>query len=219
MWAVRTDVGYLVCGLTRTWLETLRGVPMLLESNDPRVRKRLLPETYDDDDAEQQWRRHSAPELERLFMSRAQIVRKDLGAMRQLKDADSWVLFVPDTHQNAWLATLNAARLALFLLSDLEAEHLEREGHQRATDKQREAIARIHFLAELQSILMGQFDLMDDLDLDDDSGNGGGLKVDDLDLPPDGTDPEPPPKNGPNSGPKGGPKGGSKGGPKNGSKS
>jgi len=211
MWAVRTDVGYLICGLTRICLETLRGVPMLLESNDPRVRKRLMPETYDDAEAELQWRQHAAPELERLFLSRAQIVRKDLAAMRQLKDADSWVLFVPDTHQNAWLATLNAARLALFLLSELEAVHLERDGHQRATEKQREAIARIHFLAELQSILMGQFDLMDDLDLDDDSGDGGGLKVDDLDLPPDpGADPEPPPKNG---GPQNGPK---NGGPKNG---
>ena len=186
MWAARAEDGYLIGGLTRTCVETLRGVPMLIESNDPRVRGRLLPETYTDSEAEQQWRRHAAPELERLFLSRAQIVRKDLAAMRQLKAADSWVLVVPDTHTNAWLASLNAARLALFALNDLGAEHLERDGEQLGSEKQREAVLRIQFMAELQCVLLGEADAIEDPDEDDDAGEGGGggLNFDDLGEPP-----------------------------------
>lgn len=177
MFAARTDDGYLILGLTRGYVETLRGVPMLIESNDPRVRKRLMPETYDDAEAEAQWRRHATPELERLFLSRAQIVRRDLAAMRQIKDTDSWVLKVPDTHSNAWLASLNAARLALYLLSDLDASHLERGGARKATEKQREAVDRIHFLAELQSVLMGECEVLDDED-GEEFGDGGGFGLD-----------------------------------------
>jgi hypothetical protein len=185
MWAARAEDGYLIGGLTRGCVETLRGVPMLIESNDARVRERLLPETYADDDSEEQWRRHAAPELERLFLSRAQIVRKDLAAMRQLKSVDSWVLVVPDTHTNAWLASLNAARLALFVLNDLEATHLERDGDRLGTEKQREAVQRIHFMAELQCVLLGEVDAIDEPVDDEDVGDAGGSpNFDDLGQPP-----------------------------------
>src|SRR5688572_21394454 len=98
MWIARADDGFLFGGLTRSCVDTLRGVPMLLESNDQRVRKRLLPDTYEDARDDANWRRHTAPELERLFLSRAQLVRRDLAGLRQLKDADSWVLVIPDAH-------------------------------------------------------------------------------------------------------------------------
>lgn len=170
MWFARADSGFVIGGLGRAEVETLRGVPMLLESTDPRVRNRLLPETYDEADAAAQWRRHSAPELERLFLSRAQLVRKDLAGLRQLDSADSWMLPIPDYHVNAWLASLNAARLALFVLNDLCAEQMEREGGGRSSRKQREALERIHFLAELQCVLLGDFGLGGE---DEDAGEGG----------------------------------------------
>ena len=47
MWAARADDGYVLGGLTKQCVDTLRGVPMLVESNDSRVRERLLPDTYD----------------------------------------------------------------------------------------------------------------------------------------------------------------------------
>jgi hypothetical protein len=158
MWFARLDDGYLFGGLTRQCVDTLKGVPMLVESQDPRVRERLLPEPYDDQEADAQWRRHAVPELERLFASRLHMVRKDLGAMQVLKDTDSWILQVPDGHTNAWLATLNAARLSLYVLNDLAPELMEREGVEKANPKQQEALQRIHFLAEMQCVLLGDFD-------------------------------------------------------------
>ena len=159
MWVARADAGYLFGGLTKTGVETLKGVPMLIESADARVRRRLLPETFDGAEEEAQWRRHAVPELERLFLSRAQLVRRDLAGLRQLKDVDVWVLLIPDSHVNAWTSSLNAARLALYELAELTPELMDREGLDKAAPKQREALLRIHMLAEIQCVLLGDVDV------------------------------------------------------------
>jgi hypothetical protein len=161
MWAARVTEGYVFGGIEASALETLKGVPMLLESEDPRVRERLLPETCDDALAEADWRQHSVPELERLFASRGALVRRDLDGVKKLQNYDAHVLLIPDGHASAWLAALNGARLALFALAGLTAAHLEAEGFAAATPKQQEAVLRIHLMAELQSVLLG------DLEIDD----------------------------------------------------
>lgn len=171
MWVARVDEGYVFGDLTAASVDTLKGVPMLLESQDPRVRERLLPETCSDEEFEAHWRRHAVPELERLFLSRAQIVRRDLAALRLMPRSKRHLLLIPHAHENAWLATLNAARLALFELNGLTAESMEPEAFGTATQKQQEALLRIHLLAEIQSVLLGDFDVessgkLDELDLD-----------------------------------------------------
>jgi hypothetical protein len=159
MWVARVDEGYVFGELSPASAETLKGVPMLIESADARVRSRLLPETYDDAEAEEQWRRHAVPELERLFLSRAQLVRRDLAAMRTIGKSQDQVLLIPDAHTNAWIAALNAARLALFALNELTAAHMEADGFAAATQKQQEALLRIHLLAEIQSVLLGDVEI------------------------------------------------------------
>jgi len=161
MWAARVAEGLVFGGLDAVAVETLKGVPMLLESEDPRVRQRLLPETCQRDDDELQWQQHSVPELERLFVSRAVLVRRDLAAMRKLVNFDAQVLLIPTGHTNAWLATLNAARLALYCLNDLTPAHMEPDGYSDALPKQREAVLRIHLLAELQAVLLGDLEIED----------------------------------------------------------
>ncbi len=167
MWVARVAEGYVFGGLLPQAVETLKGVPMLLESSDGRVRARLLPETFEEAEAEDTWRRHAVPELERLFLSRAQLVRRDLAAMRKMPTTDEQVLLIPDGHASAWLAALNAARLALFELNHLEARHMEPEGFGVATKKQQEAMLRIHLLAEIQSVLLGDFEIDEAGSIDD----------------------------------------------------
>lgn len=159
MWVARVEEGFVFGGLTPASVETLKGVPMLLESNDARVRERLLPETCGTADDEAQWRRHAVPELERLFLSRAQVVRRDLAGLRKLPHTDLQVLLVPNAHCNAWLAALNAARLALYVMNDLTAEHLEGDGFTTGSAKQQEAVLRIHLLAEVQAVLLGELEI------------------------------------------------------------
>ena len=162
MWVVRDENGYVFGGLTPLAVDTLKAIPMLLESSDERVRRRLLPDTYGDPDAEAQWRRHSAPELERLFLSRANLVRRDLEGLKRLKKTDTWVLAIEDRHHNAWLSSLNAARLALYEMNDLTPAHMERDGIGLCSKKQREALSRIHFMAEVQSVLLGDVEVDED---------------------------------------------------------
>ena len=161
MWVARVDEGYVFGDLSPASVDTLKGVPMLIESSDPRVRGRLFPETSDDEDVETEWRAHAVPELERLFLSRAQLVRRDLAALRAMPKSKRQVLLIPHAHQSAWLAALNAARLALFALNDLTAAHMEADGLATAAQKQQEAILRIHLLAEVQSVLLGDFEIDD----------------------------------------------------------
>lgn len=183
MWAGRVDEGYVFGGLSAGCVETLKGVPMLLESADVRVRERLLPETCHETEDEEHWRLHAVPELERLFASRAQLVRRDLAGLRKLGKSDTQLLLIPNQHVNAWLAALNAARLALYALNDLQASHLEAEGFTAATPKQQEAILRIHVLAEVQSVLLGDYEI-------ESGGPMSTLDPDSLDLEdPDRIDP------------------------------
>jgi hypothetical protein len=162
MWVVREESGFVFGGLTPFGVDTLKAIPMLLETDDVRVRKRLLPDTYEDQEAEAQWRRHSAPELERLFLSRANLVRRDLEGLKRVKKTDTWVLKIDDRHGNAWLSSLNAARLALYEMNDLTAAHMERDGFELCSKKQREAVVRIHLMAEIQSVLLGDVEVDED---------------------------------------------------------
>ncbi|MCA8975065.1 MAG: DUF2017 family protein [Planctomycetes bacterium] len=167
MWAARLDEGFLFGGIDATTVATLKGVPMLLESSDRRVRDRLLPETCADADDEAQWRQHAVPELERLFLSRAQLVRRDLAGLKKLGGDDLHVLLIVHEHSSAWLAALNAARLALFALNDLSAEHMTDEGFDKLSGRQREAVLRIDLLGSMQAVLIGELQVEDGGSIDD----------------------------------------------------
>ena len=125
MWGARDEVGNLWLGGVNTFgAQALAIVPELLESDDPRVQKRLLPVTFDEDDEEEQWRKHGLPELARLFLSRSQLMRRDLESMRKVRDTDYWILCIPKGHESAWLSGLNGVRLALYELHDMEPAYL-----------------------------------------------------------------------------------------------
>lgn len=164
MWVARANEGFVFGDLTPASMKTLKGVPMLIESSDPRVRDRLLPETCQDDEDEEHWREHAVPELERLFMSRAQLVQRDLDAVQKVAGEENVALLVPDVHVNAWVAALNAARLALCALNDMTAAHFEVDGFATASPKQQEALLRMEMLAEMQAVLLGEYQIEDDDD-------------------------------------------------------
>ena len=71
-------------------------------------------------------------------------------------------MLVVDAHVNAWLAAINAARLALFALNDMTAEHLDVDGFATASPKQQEAILRMELLAEMQAVMLGDYEVDDE---------------------------------------------------------
>ncbi|MBK9386896.1 MAG: DUF2017 family protein [Planctomycetes bacterium] len=156
MWFARLDAGWLFGDISPEALTTLEAVPLLITSRDPRVLKRLYPETYEDEEQEREWRRNAGEELKHLFASREELVRGDLQRIREPLAGRGKVLLIPDPHASGWLAALNAARLALYALNDLEPGWMAGVERERMSPQQRTALARIRLLAELQSVLLGE---------------------------------------------------------------
>ena len=131
----------------------LRGIPALLESDDPRVRDRLLPRTYGDHRLEKEWRRIGVPELEHLFASRTRLIEKDMETL--LTDrSGTFKRNIQSIHENAWLSGLNAARHALFILNDLEDADIERHPYELQDPDRAEALLYIHLMAWMQELIM-----------------------------------------------------------------
>jgi hypothetical protein len=133
--------------------DTLVHVPIWLRSDDPRVRARLLPEAFADEERERQWRRYATPDLEHLFASRAEIVERDLAGLTQDR-AMRFSLTIPAAHGSAWLSALNGARLALFALHDLRQVDMERLPNELGDFDRELALVRIHIMAFLQEMLI-----------------------------------------------------------------
>ena len=144
---------FLIRDMEPVCVDTLIRLPSFLESDDPRVRDRLLPRTYTDPEEEAEWRRHSTPDLEHLFASNIDIVRKDLDSV-EIDGSNLYRFTIPAKHRAAWLSALNAGRLAIFAVNDMVAEDMEIEVGTSGDRVKDLALLRIHILAFLQESLI-----------------------------------------------------------------
>ncbi len=103
-------------------VDVLLRVPELLESDDPRVRDRLMPSAYDDPHEEKQWRELVGPELQHLFASHVETVRGDLAGLVVEPGGHGYRLTIPAKHRSAWEAAMTGASHVLYLLAELEPE-------------------------------------------------------------------------------------------------
>jgi hypothetical protein len=142
-----------VVGISPLCADTLLRLPDWMESDDPEVRKRLLPPAYEDGKAEEEWRRYAGPELEHLFQSRLEIVRRDLEGMRR-SVLGSAVLRIPVQHVTAWISALNAGRHALFVLSEADPRDVGSDLRSVSDPVQAAALLRIDILGWLQQLLV-----------------------------------------------------------------
>jgi hypothetical protein len=140
-------------GISPLHADTLMRIPTWIESDDERVRERLLPRVYDDPEEERQWRQYGASGLEHLFASRAALIGRDLQTLEQ-DGPVTFALRIPRTHANAWLSSLNAARLALFALHDFEDADMERDPADLDDPAKELALVRIHLLALMQDLMI-----------------------------------------------------------------
>lgn len=145
------DGDLLFVGLPLVLADTLQRLPDLLTSSDPRVRDRLLPRTYHDDESEAHWRRYVTPDLEHLFASRVDIVRKDLrGLELDLTGAgDSFRLRIPGRHRAAWQSALNGASHSVFLQAGLQPSDMERSPGTLGDPERDLALLRVQLLGYL----------------------------------------------------------------------
>jgi hypothetical protein len=134
--------------------ETYAQIPEWLASENPRVQARLRPCAARDAQVEAEWRRYGAPELERLFLSREQILRRDLSTLARGRIGGGLRLRIARGHESAWLSALNGARHALFILHAIDPQDMAVDLEDVADPVQQEVLARITVLGWLQELLL-----------------------------------------------------------------
>jgi hypothetical protein len=134
--------------------ETYARIPEWLASADSRVQARLRPPAARDADVEAEWRKYGAPELERLFLSREQILRRDLSTLARSRLGGGLRLRIARGHESAWLSALNGARHALFILNEIEPRDMAADMEEISDPLRQEALARITVLGWLQELLI-----------------------------------------------------------------
>lgn len=159
-------------------VDTLIRLPDWLESEDPDVRERLQPAAYTDPEAEQEWRQHISPDLEHLFQTRTEIIRKDLAALQidlpggadgedgedgadeeldlDASDGVTFTLKIPRKHLSAWLTSLQAGTHAVFLVEELSEEDIGRDPRDESDAHKQVAMMRLLILQELLAMLCGE---------------------------------------------------------------
>ena len=142
-----------LAGLDLVVADTILRIPRLLRCEDPEVRERLFPPACDDEEEERQWRRLAGTELEHLYLSQGEVVRKDLANLTQAGEGE-FALPLPEEHRAAWLAALNAARLTLYILHDLRPGDMEAGDIAEVEPEKEMALVRIHIMAYLQELLI-----------------------------------------------------------------
>ena len=161
----RPDGGIAIENLVPPLVFILLEVPGLLAPDQPdEVKRRLFPDPSDDDEIRKDWARLVQPELYALLASAREIVVKDLA--RMVPAGGTCRLEIPALHVNAWISALNAARLALGAVHEIEDEddlHLfddpdEEDEEVVDLDERSLAIVKIHLLGELQAMLVLEHD-------------------------------------------------------------
>ena len=154
MKATRDQDGHIALErLTPLDADTLLRLPEWLASEDPEVKGRLFPDVYDDPEEAEQWRRLGTPELLHLFASRQELVKLDLATMEHVAPV-RYRMRIAKGHEKAWLATLNAARLALFMQHRLGPKDMELDPCDADTEVKEIALMRIHVMAFVQELLL-----------------------------------------------------------------
>ncbi len=142
----------------------LMEVPSLLADLDPRAEERLFPRAFEEPEEEEQWRRLAGPDLAHLFQDRIEVIRGDLEGLRPEGGGafgaaeETFRMVIPSAHQAAWLAGLNAARLALYVTLDFSPEDMRKEPGDMEEPAKTLGLFQIHALAVFQEIILeGRF--------------------------------------------------------------
>lgn len=154
---VRDGGDLLVMGLGPSLWGVLQEVPEILghASASDDVRLRLFPDVYDDERANENWRRHAQPEIAALFASARELVASDLkNGEREGPRKLTWKLPIPAAHHTAWMSALNAARLALGVLHSVTETDLNRLRDESPVTYRDFAVLRIHFLGLVEELLV-----------------------------------------------------------------
>jgi hypothetical protein len=132
--------------------ELLRKVPSVCDTGgDSRAEARLFSNPADSSERQflSDWDEFVRPELRHLFLSARKTVEEDLGKLSDRLGRPGR-LVVPCAHSDAWLNTLNQARLILATKFDFTDEELSMHEAPQSFSRRDLVLLQINFYAAIQ---------------------------------------------------------------------
>ena len=134
-------------------------VPSADVSDDPAAHRRLYssPTEGHEPDFEQDWKSYVEPDLRDLFRNAQEIVQDDLRDFSPPASDAHGTVHIPLKHLEAWIHTLNQARLAIAARHDFTEKDMETRAAV-VGDARSLALFQIHFYGFLQECFLQQLD-------------------------------------------------------------
>ncbi len=138
--------------------ELLRQIPASTKTEDcPRARERIYSAPADASQQEicAEWRLYVEPELRRLFQSATETVAGDLKQLNgRERSVTNCTLRIPTQHADAWLNTLNQARLAIAARCGFTDTELCDHDRSPVGSRRDLSLFQINFYAFLQELIL-----------------------------------------------------------------
>jgi hypothetical protein len=142
--------------------ELLRQIPTSTNPESvPAAEKRLFSPPADPKEEElcAEWRLYVEPELRRIFQSATEVVTDDLRQLEhEEKPFDNVSLRIPHEHADAWLNTLNQARLAIAAKYDFTESELSDHYHSPIGSRRDLSLFQVNFYGFLQEFILREIE-------------------------------------------------------------
>ena len=137
----------------------LQIVPSASATDDPAAQRRLYSSPSGGREAEfdEDWKNYVKPDLQNIFRSAQEIVEGDLKRFDPDEADESSTLRIPVKNLEAWIHTLNQARLAISARYDFTEEDMEKRVA-LGGDARGLALFQVHFYGFLQECFLQQLD-------------------------------------------------------------
>ncbi len=137
----------------------LQIVPSASATDDPAIQHRLFcqPTGGREPEFERDWKEYVEPDLQNIFKSAQEIVEGDLKKFVPADSDESATLRIPVKNLEAWIHTLNQARLAISARNDFTEEDMERPVS-LAGDARGLALFQVHFYGFVQECFLQQLE-------------------------------------------------------------
>ena len=137
----------------------LQIVPSATATDDPAIHHRLYspPTQGREPEFERDWQEYVEPDLRHIFKSAQEIVEGDLKKFAPAEADETATLRIPVKNLEAWIHTLNQARLAISARNDFTEEDMEKKVS-LAGDARSLALFQVHFYGFLQECFLQQLE-------------------------------------------------------------
>ena len=150
------DGGIVIADIDPFFAMMIRELPGIACSDDENTRARIYPSPTggSDEDADSDWKSSVEPELRELFSNAIDLVVENLAVMKETEET-GLTLRIPTGHVDAWMHTLNRARLSLAAQWDIDEDDMELGPPSRDSDPERTmALLRIEIYGVLLEFLV-----------------------------------------------------------------